>query len=155
MVDGTFFRFFYIHRPLGGTMGIRLPFYYTDKYLNSTKISVAEESSFWVDLQDTINNLISRCNSLNAKSMPLVTRMVNPETKGSGLSAIELDSNLSKFENAANLLIINSSAQGLNQSNTVELIKRSSKTRGLSTFERDTNCLTIQTFINTLNKLYS
>lgn len=136
-------------------MAVRLPFYYTDKYLNPTKIGVTEESSFWVDLQDTINNLISRCNSLNAKSIPLISGMINPTTKGSGLSAIELDSNLSKFENAANLLIINSSTQGLNQNNTVGLIKRSGKTRGLSTYERDTNCLTIQTFINTLNKLYS
>ena len=136
-------------------MAIRLPFYYTDKYLNSAKISVAEESSFWVDLQDTFNNLIARCNSLNTKSLALISGVVNPLTKGAPLSSLELDSNLTKLENAANLLIVNSSNQGLNSSNAVSLFKRADKNEGLSVYERDSNCLTLQTFVNTLNKLYS
>ena len=136
-------------------MAIRLPFYYTDKYLNAAKISVVEESSFWVDLQDTFNNLIARCNSLNTKSLALISGVVNPLTKGAPLSSLELDSNLTKLENAANLLIVNSSNQGLNSSNTVSLFKRADKNEGLSVYERDSNCLTLQTFVNTLNKLYS
>lgn len=136
-------------------MAIRLPFYYTDKYLNTTKISVVEESSFWVDLQDTFNNLIARCNSLNTKSLALISGVVDPLTKGAPISSLELDSNLTKLEDAANLLIINSSNQGLNPTNTVSLFKRSAKNEGLSVYERDSNCLTLQTFVNTLNKLYS
>ena len=100
-------------------MAIRLPFYYTDKYLNTTKISVVEESSFWVDLQDTFNNLIARCNSLNTKSLALISGVVDPLTKGAPISSLELDSNLTKLEDAANLLIINSSNQGLNPTNRV------------------------------------
>ena len=136
-------------------MAIRLPFYYTDKYLNTTKISVVEESSFWVDLQDTFNNLIARCNSLNTKSLALISGVVDPLTKGAPISSLELDSNLTKLEDAANLLIINSSNQGLNPTNTISLFKRSAKNEGLSVYERDSNCLTLQTFVNTLNKLYS
>lgn len=135
-------------------MAIRLPFYYTEKFLNPWKVSVPTETAFWVDLQDTINNLIGRCNTLNSKSLPLVSGVVNQTTKGAALTKEEYDANLTKFVTAANLLIQNSGDQGVNPANTVSLILRGSKTSGLSAYERDTNCFTIQTFINTMNKLY-
>lgn len=135
-------------------MAVRLPFYYKEKFLDPLKVSVPTESAFWVDLQDTLNNLIGRCNTTNSKSLPLVSGMVNQETKAAPLTQEEYDGNLTKFTTAANLLIQNSGNQGVNPANTISLILRSSKTSGLSVYERDTNCFTIQTFINTMNKLY-
>ena len=135
-------------------MAIRLPFTYQMRYLSPYKIGSIVESNFIVDLQDTVNNLIARCNSLNSTTIRPITGMVNPVTKAAPLTLAEFDSNLTKFITKANAIIVGSGSQGLNPDNLVSLILRGSKTNGLSIYERDCNCFTICTFINTIDKLY-
>lgn len=135
-------------------MAIKLPFRYDYKYMMPKKITITSENLFWVDVFDTMNNLISRCNTKNGSAISLLPAPITVASKFAPLSGADYDSNITNLETACNAIIAASGTQHVNPANTVSLHKRTELDRPLFVYERDTNCSTLQVFINTIDELY-
>lgn len=135
-------------------MPVKLPFRYDAKWGNPKRITAESETSFWVDAVDTMNDLISRCNTKNSTTIPQITAPITVVSKNAPLSKEDYDANITKLEVACNALIAASGNQHVNPANTMNLHKRIVLDRPLFVHERDTNCSTLQVFINSLDELY-
>lgn len=135
-------------------MAVVFPFFYACKYSNPNKITLEEETAFWVNSFDTTNNLVSRCNTKNSKTIPLLGSPITVQSKGGPMTKEDYDANMTALETKFNQLIAASTAQAVNPANTVSLIKMATLKRTMLIHERDTNCSTVQVFLNSLNQLY-
>lgn len=135
-------------------MAIKNPFKSVLKSNRQSKITPEEELTFWNDTQDTMNNLISRFNSAASSSISQITfRTIT--TLEAPLNKDDYDYNINKFENAANAMINLGGPLGFNSLNQIVLHKTSDFELPLTTSHRDSNCGTIQIFINTSQQLFS
>ena len=135
-------------------MAVTYPFSFPEKGGRTSKITKDEEVEIWQNILDTINSLVSRCNSLNSTSISNIT-IVHQDSKPGPLTYLEYDSNIAAIEAKLNQIIVASNAQGLNATNLVNLIQASENESPLLIWQRDTNLKTIKTAINTINILYS
>lgn len=135
-------------------MAVKLPFRYDYKYMMPKKITIKSENTFWVDVFDTVNDLIARCNLKNGSTIPTISAPKTVATKNAPLSAADYDENITKLETACNAIIAASGTQHVNPANTMSLHKRLELDRPLFVYERDTNCSTLQVFINSIDELY-
>lgn len=135
-------------------MAIKNPFQCILKSSRQQKITITEELTFWIDVQDTMNNLISRFNLASGAGVNSIS-FITTETKEAPLSAEDYDYNLTEFETSANQMIVSGAALGYNAANTLSLIKATTSETPLTTAQRDANCGTIQIFINTAHQLFS
>ena len=127
------------------------PFVFTAKTDSQNKITVEQETDFWTRVSDNVNDLITRTNAFQASSIDEVNIIWHGSERETTI--VEYDSNIAAIENAFNSIIVKSEAIGFNPEDLVKLFKRSSLERPLTTYERDTNCGTIQVFINTAHIL--
>lgn len=130
------------------------PFDYPEKMDGPNKITRAQESKIFSDIQGCINSLVARCNLKNTSSIEAIS-LVIPEVVSRRLTAEEFDSNMDKIESTLNALIQNSEHQGLNPQNMVKLHKRRDQETPLLIWHRDTNYSTIQIAINSIHTLYA
>lgn len=135
-------------------MAVTYPFSFPEKGGRTSKITKDEEVEIWQNILDTINSLVSRCNTLNSTSISNIT-IVHQDSKPGPLTYLEYDSNIAAIEAKLNQIIVASNAQGLNATNLVNLIQASENEAPLLIWQRDTNFKTIKTAINTINILYS
>ena len=134
-------------------MAVTYPFNYVEKYWNPAKITADQEHELWVNMQDTINDLILRCNSRNASSIQTIVLNTSIK-KGSALTADDYDSNILLVNGRLNQIIGASANQHISPTNTFTLFTRAAKNEPLLIYHRDTNFSTIQVVINTINNLY-
>lgn len=134
-------------------MAVTYPFNYIEKYWNPSKITADQEHTLWVNMQDTINDLVNRCNTKNGTSLTAITLNTSIK-KGAALSSADYDSNITLVNDRLNQIIAASSGQGVTPTNTFTLFTRAAKNEPLLIYHRDTNFSTIQVVINTLNNLY-
>jgi hypothetical protein len=134
-------------------MAITLPFDFIEKTGNPVKITKEQDVETWINIQDTINNLVARCNSANGTSYSLIS-LINQDSKSGFLIFEEYDENITKIQNTLNTIIGGSESQGLNPSNTFVLYKRGAQVAPLYIWQRDTNLRTIQTVINSIHNMY-
>ncbi|NCD23808.1 MAG: hypothetical protein EOL90_12865 [Spartobacteria bacterium] len=127
------------------------PFVFVPKTDRQEKITVELETDFWTRVYDNVNDLIARTNAFQASSIDEINIIWHGSEKETTIA--EYDANITAIENAFNSIIVKSEAIGFNPNNKITLFKRSVLQRPLLTYERDTNCGTIQVFINTAHIL--
>ena len=134
-------------------MAVTYPFDFPEKNGKPSKISKDEEVEIWQNIQDTINDLVGRCNAANSSSIITIS-LIHQDSKPGALTAAEYDLNIATIETALNQIIIWSDPQGLNYGNRVSLIKREDYVFPLLIWQRDSNFRTIQTAMNAINSMY-
>lgn len=134
-------------------MAVTYPFDFPERYRSEDKISLAQEVQTWVDMQDTINDLINRCNVANSTSIGNIS-LINQEWKEEPMTAEDYDYNISLVESTLNTLLNASENQGLNPTNDITLLKRGAQSYPLLIWQRDSNYRTIQTVINSIHYMY-
>lgn len=134
-------------------MAVTYPFDFIVREEETHRISKDKCKELWENIQDTVNDLVQRCNQLNGRSLSRLSLVVSGD-KGKPLTAENYDSNIAAIQRALNDLIRASEAQGPNPANTVTLMQRKNQETPLLIWQRDSNFRTIQTVINTLDNLY-
>lgn len=143
-----------LHRRIRSITLATFPYNYVERNFNPNKITVTQENQLLVDFQDLTNNLIARCNAKFGVSIATVV-LKKQSDSGTPLTSVDYDSNMGKLESAFNSIISVASSCGFNTLNTINLIKISDLDRPLYIQDRDTNCSTIQIFLNTANTLFT
>ena len=127
------------------------PINVVEKTNNTKKISLQQESDFWQSVEDCLNNIISR-GGFSASQVSL--KLPDKETV---LEAADYDSNISAIESSINAIINNGEPYGFNAENDLVLFKRGDpedeEATPLTIYHRDSNCITIEVFLNTANEL--
>ena len=134
-------------------MAVTHPFDFPERYGSMAKISKAQEVETWENIKDTLNDLITRCNSANSTSIALLL-IIHQDSKQAPMSGTDYDTNMFNIQNTLNAIIQSSENQGLNPTNTVSLQKRNLQGWPLLTWQRDSNFRTIQTAINSIHIMY-
>ena len=129
------------------------PYNYVERNYNTNKITIEQENQLLTDFEDLTNNIITRCNLVYLSTIPFVNLRKQSDS-GTALTAEDYDYNMTTLETTFNLIIFHAQSCGLNPTNTVSLLKRAVLDRPLYIQERDTNCSTIEVFLNSTNQLF-